>query len=267
MNLLNLGCGLRFSAGWTNVDFVSQAPEVMACNLLKGIPFADATFDVVYHSHVLEHFSREDANGFIKECYRVLKPGGIIRVVVPDLESIINQYIHWRAKAQQGDSTAQANYNWIMLEMYDQCIRHYSGGEMGKYLTQPHVPNEEFVRSRLGDYYDIARRQAAEGSSKSIKTLMCKTSWVKKIYDHMTGHLPSFLARYKVGKFRLGGEPHLWMYDSYSLERPLLQCFFTETRVCSANESKIANWSAYLLDTDADGTVYKKDSLYIEAFK
>ena len=94
---------------------------MIAHNLRKGIPVADDTCDVVYHSHVLEHFSRPDAERLISECHRVLKQHGIIRVVVPDLEDIVEQYVKWKGMAVQGLPLAEVNYDWIMLEMLDQC--------------------------------------------------------------------------------------------------------------------------------------------------
>lgn len=81
---LNLGCVSRFHLDWINVYFTSTVRDVIVANLCKGIPFPDQTFDIVYHSHLLEHFSKSDAAGFVNECHRVLRPGGIIRVVVPD---------------------------------------------------------------------------------------------------------------------------------------------------------------------------------------
>ncbi len=76
-----------------NVDMVFNSPHVKAYNLLKGIPLSNDQFDDTYHSQVLEHFPKEKAPDFIKECFRILKPGGIMRVVVPDLENIVNEYI------------------------------------------------------------------------------------------------------------------------------------------------------------------------------
>ena len=86
--MLNLGCGGRFHPEWTNIDFYSSGGAVIAHDLNLGIPFPDSSFDVVYHSHVLEHFPKAKARRFIAECVRVLKPGGILRVVVPDLEDL-----------------------------------------------------------------------------------------------------------------------------------------------------------------------------------
>jgi predicted SAM-dependent methyltransferase len=93
MKLLNLGCGNRYHPDWTNVNFTSTGDGVIAHNLTQGIPFPDNYFDVVYHSHVLEHFPKAQAEDFIKDCYRVLCPQGILRVVVPDLEEIARTYL------------------------------------------------------------------------------------------------------------------------------------------------------------------------------
>lgn len=91
---LNLGCCNRYCLGWTNVDCVSHSSAVISHDLSKGIPFKDASFQVVYHSHLLEHFSKNCGQGLLLECFRVLKPGGIIRVAVPDLERIVREYLN-----------------------------------------------------------------------------------------------------------------------------------------------------------------------------
>ena len=121
---LNLGCSDRIAAGWNNVDFswllrLGRHPllcallhrtgmlsdqrykrvrkldaEMVVWDLRKGIPYADGAFDVVYHSHLLEHIDREDASVFLRECGRVLAPSGILRIVVPDLERLARRYIH-----------------------------------------------------------------------------------------------------------------------------------------------------------------------------
>jgi predicted SAM-dependent methyltransferase len=67
--------------------------HVLNHNLLKGIPFESQTFDVVYHSHFLEHLSMKDARFMVAECHRILKHGGMIRVVVPDLEYNAKLYL------------------------------------------------------------------------------------------------------------------------------------------------------------------------------
>src|SRR3989338_7375065 len=150
MKLLNLGCGTRYHKEWINVDFVSNNKDVIAHDLLKGIPFKDNTFDVVYHSHLIEHFKKEKATFFIKECYRVLKPDGIIRIATPNLEEIVKNYIKYLNLSFQNDRIAELKYDWTMIEMYDQCVRNFSGGEMGKLYSQNNNPISDFIYKRMG---------------------------------------------------------------------------------------------------------------------
>lgn len=107
---------------------------MIAHNLTQGIPFPDNYFDVVYHSHVLEHFPTAQAEDFIKDCYRVLCPQGILRVVVPDLEAIARTYLHAFDKVNNGFIEWDDNYQWILLEMYDQTVRNQTGGEMVNFI-------------------------------------------------------------------------------------------------------------------------------------
>ena len=85
---VNLGCGSRYHLDWVNIDIVPSNPDIWQHDLSQGIPFNDNSCDVVYHTAVLEHIRKADAPNFMAECYRVLKPTGVIRVGVPDLEQI-----------------------------------------------------------------------------------------------------------------------------------------------------------------------------------
>ena len=67
--------------------------NVVVHNLAKGLPFEDATVDAVYHSHFLEHLDRDVAPGFVAEVHRVLRPGGIHRIAVPNLERLCRYYL------------------------------------------------------------------------------------------------------------------------------------------------------------------------------
>lgn len=264
MKCLNLGCGNRYHKTWTNVDFFADSDYVIAHNLLRGIPYPDSTFEVVYHSHVLEHFSRPHAVEFTKECWRVLKPGGIIRIAVPDLESIIHEYQKWLDLAQKGDKAAQANYDWIMLELYDQAVRNYGGGEMGKYLLQENVPNEVYVRERMGSFFDAIRQPQP---TSNLKAILKQSPLFKTIRNALMNSNLLGLQSFRISKFRLSGEVHQWMYDRYSLSRLLSQCGFKNGKVCHADESGIPKWTDNNLDTEPDGSIYKPDSLYLEATK
>lgn len=115
---LHLGCGNVVPDTWLNVDGswsarIAKYPilhktilrlagrtsgfkstgTIYGHNLRKPLPWDAGSFTAVYASHLLEHMYLDDADRLLKECYRVLKPGGVCRMVVPDLEPLIRGYL------------------------------------------------------------------------------------------------------------------------------------------------------------------------------
>jgi predicted SAM-dependent methyltransferase len=118
----NLGCGSVQPEGWINVDYslgarLSEIPlynfinkriklfdigpdgrprvwedKIYTHNLNKRFPWDNNSVDIIYCSHTLEHFSKQEGLVFLQECHRVMKKGGIIRIVVPDLKSFVEEY-------------------------------------------------------------------------------------------------------------------------------------------------------------------------------
>lgn len=168
------------------------SPHVQAHNLLQGFPFPSDHFDVVYHSQVLEHFPKEKAPAFMAECYRVLRPGGVLRVVVPDLENIAKEYLrHLAACVEDPNAVNSANYDWIMLELYDQTVRNYSGGEMAKFLSQPGLLNEDYAFTRSGrvarNIVERARQQQAPVHAPSRKRRSLAGRMIRKTRRNWQG--------------------------------------------------------------------------------
>jgi predicted SAM-dependent methyltransferase len=265
MKLLNLGCGGRFRPDWINLDLASIGVGVLACDLRKGIPFPDASFDVVYHSHVLEHFSSREGLELLKSCYRVLRPGGRIRVAVPDLERIARLYLEGLEKSTVGDAIWQQRYEWIFLEMYDQTVREFSGGGMLEYLRREPVPECEFVEARLGgEFRGLTRRSAPQNLTNRGRILKVWKGWLsRKMARLVLGR--EGLRAYDIGIFRNSGEVHRWMYDRYSLARILTESGFASPKQMGPAESGITGWTDFHLDTEPNGEIYKPDSLYMEA--
>jgi len=271
INYLNVGCGNKYHKDWINIDMVSDSPDVKATNLIKGIPYPDNTFDVVYHSQVLEHIPKEKALDFIKECYRVLKPGGIIRVVVPDLENIVDEYRKFlNENIDNHNDISEANYDWILLEMYDQTVRNYSGGQMAEFLKQPQLNNEKYVIDRIGYVGKNTRNRYLNGSNLSNNLKMAFSSWLQfnkalRFGFRKIKHLISSNSM-NIGSFRLGGEIHMWMYDRYSLNRLLKNAGFDNISRKDPIMSEIPDWNLYELDVK-ENIVYDPTSLFMEARK
>lgn len=277
-NYLNLGCGKRYHKSWTNVDFIAIGDDVIAHNLINGIPFEDDAFEVVYHSHVLEHFNKTNGLAFISECYRVTKIGGIIRVAVPDLEKIIQEYQRNLERALNNELGGMDDYDWIMLELYDQVVRNESGGDMAKYMFSDTINNEAYIYERIGDEARKLRESrqnrtntlGKNGADKKAIKIGLKAVLKDKLKNYL---FKSEIKRYEdlkdsiqIGQFRLGGEIHQWMYDRYSLKRLLLKVGFTDVKICSAFESRVPNWNDFELES-MNGVIHKPDSLFMEAIK
>jgi predicted SAM-dependent methyltransferase len=113
---LNLGCGSLRPIGWTNTDSslnanIQKIPLIgkqiakifnpieyesenfIYMNLNKRWSYENDSVDVVYASHLFEHLTLNSTDVFLKEAYRTLKPGGVIRIVVTDLYKICKKYI------------------------------------------------------------------------------------------------------------------------------------------------------------------------------
>lgn len=81
---LHLGCGRKYIPGFFHVDAYGH-PNVDVQGPVEKLDFApDCSIDLIYAAHVLEHFGRHEVDGVLKEWNRVLKPGGVLRLSVPD---------------------------------------------------------------------------------------------------------------------------------------------------------------------------------------
>ena len=125
---INLACGPVFigSPDWANFDFVA-ASGVQQVDLLGRLPLTDNFAKLVYSSHFLEHIPKPQVESFLREFLRVLQPGGVIRLVLPDLENMARTYLQLRDEGKHDKA------DFLVLEMIDQCVRRQSGGELGKY--------------------------------------------------------------------------------------------------------------------------------------
>lgn len=118
---LHLGCGIITPDGWLNVDGswnarlakhqrlrelarrlgiltggqaeVDWRRDVFIHDVRKPLPWAGGSFSAVYASHLLEHLYADEARRLLRECFRVLTPGGVIRIVVPDLRPMVTGYL------------------------------------------------------------------------------------------------------------------------------------------------------------------------------
>lgn len=256
---INLGCGLKAHAAWVNIDYSRAAPlkklpffrriftsplppNYLNHNLRYGIPFADNTASAVYSSHLLEHLYHDQAALFCKEQWRVLKPGGVIRVVVPDLEGAAARYIAALQCRRKDGESGRLAHEWATIYLMDQFVRRQSGGEMRTWLQA----NREtpFVREMEGVIRDVAQDSDKQSRLRGfVIRLLGMDDPVKT------------------------GEMHRWMYDEVSLQSMLASVGFSSIKRLSSDESSIPGWENFHLDRAADGELHQPGSLYIEGLK
>jgi len=147
---LNLGCGPVHPAHWVNVDGSNRAwlasrfswldrflvtlwilpptefnATTVYANLLRRLPWGDHTVEAIYMGEILEHFSQKEGEHVLRECYRVLKPGGILRIRVPDHACFWKNYIeeYTRIMEQPRDEWSLDHTRWTAMYFHDICIR------------------------------------------------------------------------------------------------------------------------------------------------
>jgi predicted SAM-dependent methyltransferase len=89
---LHLGCGTNYLSGFLNIDGNPFNKLDLWLDLRSGLPFPSNCVDSIYSTHVFEHFYPDDLQPLLRDCVRVLRPGGGIRLIVPNLTNAIVSY-------------------------------------------------------------------------------------------------------------------------------------------------------------------------------
>jgi predicted SAM-dependent methyltransferase len=274
---INIGCGYVYDPSWVNVDLNPINKSILKIDLRKKLPFEDGSFKYAYSSHVLEHLTTVEAENLIDEVYRIMKPGGVFRILVPDLETICMEYLKNLKKAyNQGKYLC--DYQWIKLEMFDQITREKTGGEMLNFLSQKDIPNKDYVLNRIGleakkYFYNGKKNKRNEFSDYLVYLKGKKAEWyfdkIRYVFLAVFVYIfggRSYLNSFRSGVFRNSGEIHRQMYDRLSLSLLLKSCGFRQVNIVDPFKSQIPGFSKFKLDV-VNGEVRKPDSIFIEATK
>jgi predicted SAM-dependent methyltransferase len=103
---LHVGCGGNYLDTWLNSDLIPDNKNIVALDVSKAFPLPSESFDYVYCEHLIEHLSFIQQMNFLNESYRILKPGGKIRIATPDFDFLVklagndkseleSEYLNW----------------------------------------------------------------------------------------------------------------------------------------------------------------------------
>ena len=127
---LNLGCGTVFADGWTNADFATIRWAALRrtrwpdwnMDATRSWMCPDDYFEAIHCEHLLEHFPYRVSLEVLRECWRTLRPHGVLRVVLPDLNKFIGYY---RGEAHDA-AFERFGVGPVALSKLTQCDGHLS---------------------------------------------------------------------------------------------------------------------------------------------
>jgi len=158
---LQVGSGMIALEGWLNTDVIPRRPGVIPLDAAKRFPFRDSTFNQIFSEHQIDQLSFENGRTMFKECYRVLKPGGTIRIACLSLDTLMalcarektalqTEYIKWITDQYLPDVDVysgavvanNAFYSWGHKFLYDSSSLEASLNEAGFVNVSRHSPGE-----------------------------------------------------------------------------------------------------------------------------
>lgn len=170
---LNLGCGPNKKPGWLNVDFFDASADVQL-DLREPWPFADNSVDYIYSEHVFEHFEfYKEVPHFLAESLRILRPGGVFDVGVPDTEWPLcgygnPQHDYWPFAPTHHPASCETQLDHINF--------HFRQGTEHKYAWDEETLRRSLVRA---GFTSVVRREfdtALDAEFRKIGTLYMRAT-------------------------------------------------------------------------------------------
>ena len=267
---INVACGNAYVDDWLNYDYAPVSASVIKANLLETLPLESGVADVVYSSHFFEHIPRLAVDRFLNECFRVMRSGGKIRLVMPDLDELCREYLNQR------DAGEHEKADFVVLEILDQCVRDIPGGSLARYYQEIVSKNQTgmagYIFERAGEpLTDFLPKQHFSIFQKILNTLAQPSNLIgrlERIYCQLlTSLLPNAFLQQNVS-FTQIGERHAWIYDFYSLSKLLEAAGFFAIKKMDFDQSNIEGFPLFPLDLTDKGRPRKgSESMYIEATK
>lgn len=168
MHLLHVGCGTVYLDGWINLDL--DAPKIdLKHNLTQKLPFVDNSIDFIYSEHVIEHFTVQQGLALLREFYRVLKPGGVVRIATPDLKYTLFRYFYrWHHQ----EWIKRYGYEWIETgaEMVNIALREwghqylYDQEELTRRLQEAGFTTVDRKKIQKSDYSPLRSKETRQDS-------------------------------------------------------------------------------------------------------
>ena len=164
MTKIHFGCGWNFLEGWDNTDMVippnltkEQEAHIKIIDVTKTLPYESDSVDFIFHEHMIEHIDEVDGYNFLTECYRVLKPGGVMRLSCPSIDGAMQVYQNWDNVSNE----FKEEYGFLTKARFiNHFIYYEAAGYTGKKFTPEggikYVNNPDYWHKYMYDREDFS---------------------------------------------------------------------------------------------------------------
>jgi len=274
---INIGCGNCFvgSDDWVNLDLNAINDSIQKKTFNSYVKNLSAeSVNCIYMSHLIEHLDGDAVIDFFDKAYRVLKPGGGIRIVTPDFDSIVHEYI----RATEKGSTEIASFEKLML--LEQCTRTEPSGTYRSEIRRLIDKSDE------NDIVDHVYKRTGEHPLENSNTKNLKRSKsrnLRAVCSRFFRRLSKRMLRCHLAMVRWllpqclrsnlsltdAGERHLWIYSAYEVEQLARAKGFTAIFNMAHDQSKfLCVDELAILDIADNGSARKgTHSMFLEVVK
>lgn len=168
---LQVGCGPQIAPGFVNLDYRWVPGVDIVWDLARPLPFPTNRFRGLFTEHCLEHFPETELAGLLAEMFRVLRPGGRIRIVVPSLEIHARRYLDTRTDTDEEPARLinrvfYSGHNWM---------QHSHWINDGHHFIHDHA--SLVARLRAAGFADITRATHGTGADPHLLIDRADRAW------------------------------------------------------------------------------------------
>lgn len=175
---LNVGCGTDYKEGWINIDNNSDHNIQrldLNWDMRNPLPFPEESVDFIFNEHFFEHLPVDDGVKTMQELRRVLKPGGVMRIAMPNLESVVNSYMNVPLDEDPVIKEFGLNFIKTRAEWMNISFRWwghmwlYDWEELDRRLRQAGFTRFKRQKLRKSKYRELANLEVRNGSTLIVE--------------------------------------------------------------------------------------------------
>jgi predicted SAM-dependent methyltransferase len=171
LSKLQIGSGHNIREGWLNTDYSPRLPQHVFLDATKPFPFLDGSFQYIFSEHMLEHVNYSQGMFMMRECHRVLKPNGRIRIATPNLRNFLDLYHAEKSDAQKRYIVWALEYNQLPRTTASECfiLNNFVRAFGHKFVYDPETLQSLLAQAGFKDIHRFAPGQSNDENLRDIE--------------------------------------------------------------------------------------------------